>query len=168
MEQRHAVLSVNKNSVSFPFGNRWILLSRTEDQGKLGKERELTGCGNPGWCFFPVSGNIYSNLIKEHKTLRNCSFHMIRKEVALNTNTMAKKIWMHSVFNFRIQTAEHSYWVHRLDAFWAWMWNGRNCYLPCQYLPTSANEVNWVQEDGLIATSADCCPEKLDQQLTQP
>ena len=70
---------------------------------------------------FPVLGNIYSNLIKEYKTLRNHNFHMVRKEVAWILNIIAKKIWMQSVFNLRIQTAEHSHWVYRLDVFWAWI-----------------------------------------------
>lgn len=52
MEERHALLSINKNYVNFPFENLWTFIPRREEQGKLERGRELTGDGNPGWCFF--------------------------------------------------------------------------------------------------------------------
>lgn len=166
MEERHAFLSINKNVISSPFENLWTFTPRSEDQGKLGRGTELSGDGNLGWYLL---GNIYPNSIKEYKTLRNYNFHTARKEVAWILNMVAEKVWMQSVFNLKILTAEHGYWVYRLEVFWAWINNaGRNCYLSCQYLPTTANEVHWIQEEGLTATAADHCPEKLHQQLTQP
>ena len=70
---------------------------------------------------FAALGNSYSNLIKEYKTLRNYDFHMVRKEGAWILNIIARKIWMRAIFNLRIQSAEHSYWICRLDVFWAWI-----------------------------------------------
>lgn len=71
---------------------------------------------------------------------------MVRKDsVAWILNIIAKKIWMQSIFNLRIHTAEHSYGVQGclgMDQHCAF---GRNSYLPCQYLPTSAlNTRGWT------------------------
>lgn len=95
---------------------------------------------------------------------------MLRKEVAWILYIITE-IWMQTTFNVRTQTAEHSYRVHRLDTFWAWI-NAVQWQKVLFVMSVLSNSCKWSApitglETAKTATAADCCPEKLQKELTQ-